>query len=68
MVRGCLPGAPLEATRRYQGGTEAMASEATGGTLADKHTLCGSTEIRTKTSAVGSETKRLDLGGNVATH
>ena len=45
-----------------------MAGAATSGTLADRHTLCGSTESRTKTSAAGSETKRLDLGGNVATH
>ena len=45
-----------------------MAGAATGGTLADGHTLCGSTESRTKTGAAGSETKRLDLGGNVATH
>ena len=45
-----------------------MAGEATGGTLADGHTLCGSTESRTKTSAAGSKTKRLDLGGNVAAH
>ena len=33
MVLGCLPGAPLEATRQYQGGTEAMDGEATGGTI-----------------------------------
>ena len=30
--------------------------------------LCGSTESRTKTNIAGSETKRLDLSGNVATH
>ena len=68
IILGCLPGAPLAATQRYLGGTEAMADEATGGTLADKHAICGSTESRTKTNTAGSETKRLDLGGNVATH
>ena len=43
-----------------------MAGAATGGAIADGHTLCGSTKSRTKTSAAGSETERLDLGGNVA--
>ena len=43
-----------------------MASTATGGAIADGHTLCGSTESRTKTSAAGREMKRLDLGGDVA--
>ena len=43
-----------------------MAGAATGGAIADGHILCGSTESRTKTSAAGSETKRLDLGGDVA--
>ena len=43
-----------------------MASASTGGAIADGHTLCGSTESRTKTSAAGSETKRLDIGGDMA--
>ena len=43
-----------------------MASTATGGAIEDGHTLCGSTESRTENSAAGSETKRLDLGGDVA--
>ena len=30
--------------------------------------LCGSTESRPKTNTAGSKTKRLDIGGNVATH
>ena len=45
---------------------EAMAGAATGRAIAEGHTLCGSTESRTKTSAAGSEIKRLDLGGDVA--
>ena len=45
-----------------------MAGEATGGILADRHSICGSTESRTKTNTAGSEAKRLDLGGNAATH
>ena len=61
---GCTPGDDVAVS----GGTEAMAGAATGGTIADGHTLCGSTESRTETSAAGSETKRLDLGGNVAAH
>ena len=48
------------------GGTEAMAGAATGGAIEDGHTLCGSTESRTENSAAGSETKRLDIGGDVA--
>ena len=43
-----------------------MAGATTGGAIADGHTLCGSTESRTETSAAGSKTKRLDLGGDVA--
>ena len=43
-----------------------MAGATTGGAIADGHTICGSMESRTKTSAAGSETKRLDLGGDVA--
>ena len=66
MVLGCLPGAPLATTRRYQGGTEAMAGAATGGAIEAGHTLCGSTESRTENSVAGSETKRLDIGGDVA--
>ena len=50
------------------GGTKALAGEATDGTLTDGHSICGSTESRTKANTVGSETKRLDLGRNVATH
>ena len=48
------------------GGTEAMAGATDGGAIEDGHTLCGSTESRTKTSAAGSETKLLDLGGDVS--
>ena len=43
-----------------------MAGAATGGAIEDEHTLCGSTESRTEKSAAGSETKLLDLGGDVA--
>ena len=43
-----------------------MAGAAAGGAIKDGHTLCVSTESRTETSAAGSETKRLDLGGDVA--
>ena len=50
------------------GGAKALAGEAADGTLMDGHSICGSTESRTKANATGSETKRLDLGGNVATH
>ena len=48
------------------GGTETMAGGATGGAIQGGHTLCGSTESRTEKGATGSETKRLDLGGDVA--
>ena len=64
LIAGSTPGGDAA----IPGGTEAMASEATGGTLADGHPIYGSTESRTKTNTAGSETKRLDLGGNVATH
>ena len=47
-------------------GTETMASGATGGAIEDGHALCGSTESRTENGAEGGETKRLDLGGDVA--
>ena len=50
------------------GGTKALAGKTTNGTLTDGHSLCGSTESRPKANTAGSETKRLDLGGNVATH
>ena len=43
-----------------------MAGGATGGAIEDGHTLCGSTESRTKTIAAGSETKCLDIGRDVA--
>ena len=43
-----------------------MAGAATGGAIEDGYTLCGSTESRTEKGAAGSETKRLDLGGDVA--
>ena len=43
-----------------------MAGGATGGAIKDGHTLCGSTESRTEKGAAGGETKRLDLGGDVA--
>ena len=43
-----------------------MAGGATGGTIEGGHTLCGSTESRTEKGAAGGETKRLDLGGDVA--
>ena len=64
LLAGCTPGGDAA----IPGGMEAMAGEATGGTLADGHSICGSTESRTKTNTAGSEMKRLDLGGNVATH
>ena len=44
-----------------------MAGGATGGAIEDGHTLCGSTEIRTEKTPNGSETKLLDLDGDVAT-
>ena len=47
------------------GGTKAVAGEATDRTITAGHTLCGSTESRTKAKTAGSETKCLDLGGNV---
>ena len=50
------------------GGTKAVASEATDRTITAGHTLCGSTESRTKAKTAGSEMKRLDLGGNVEAH
>ena len=50
------------------GGTKAVAGEATGKTITAGHTICGSTESRTKAKTAGSETKRLDLGGNVKAH
>ena len=68
MVLGCLRSAPLSATKRYLGGTKALAGEATDGTLTDGNSLCGSTESSPKANTAGSETKRLDLGGNMATH
>ena len=43
-----------------------MAGGAAGGAIEDGHALCGSTESRTEKSAEGGETKRLDLGSNVA--
>ena len=42
-----------------------MAGAATGGAIEDGHTLCGSTESRTKKSAAGSEMKCLDFGGDL---
>ena len=48
MVLGCLPSVPLLETKRYLGGTKAVASEATNRTFTDRHSLCGSTEIRPK--------------------
>ena len=62
MVLGCFPGAPLATKKGYQGGTETMASGATGGAIEGGHTLCGSTESRTEKGAAGGETKRLGLG------
>ena len=43
-----------------------MAGGATGGAIKGGHTLCGSTESRTEKGAAGGETKRLDLGGDMA--
>ena len=43
-----------------------MAGGATGGAIEGGHTLCGSKESRTEKGAAGGETKRLDLGGDVA--
>ena len=45
-----------------------VAGEATDKTITAGRTLCGSTESRTKARTAGSETKRLDLGGNVEAH
>ena len=59
---GCTPGDDAA----ISGGTEAMAGAATVGAIADGHTLCGSKESRTETSTARSDTKRLDLGGDVA--
>ena len=42
-----------------------MAGATTDGAIADGHTLCVSTESCTENSSAGSETKRLDLGGDV---
>ena len=50
------------------GGKKAVAGEATGKTIMAGHTICCSTESRTKAKNAGSETKRLDLGGNVEAH
>ena len=50
------------------GGTKAVAGEATDRTITARHTLCGSTESRTKAKTAGTKTKRLDLGGNVEAH
>ena len=43
-----------------------MAGGATGGAIEGGHALCGSTESRTENGAEGGETKRLDLGVDVA--
>ena len=43
-----------------------MAGGATGGAIEGGHTLCGSTDSRTEKGTAGGETKRLDLGGDVA--
>ena len=66
MVR-VVPGVP-DGDKAVPGGTQAVAGEATNRTITAGHTICGSTEIRTKAKTAGSETKRLDLGGNVDAH
>ena len=43
-----------------------MAGGATGGSIEFGHALCGSTESRSVNGAEEGETKRLDLGGDVA--
>ena len=43
-----------------------MAGGAAGCAIEGGRALCGSTESRTKDGAEGGETKRLDLGGDVA--
>ena len=43
-----------------------MAGGATGGAIEGGHTICGYMESRTEKCAAGGETKRLDLGGDVA--
>ena len=48
-------------------GAEKMAGGAAGSAIKGGRALCGSTESRTKDSAEGGATKRLDLGGDVAT-
>ena len=52
----------LEHKYHRTGGTETM----DGGAIEDGHALCGSTESRTENGAEGGETKRLDLGRDVA--
>ena len=44
-----------------------MAGGAAGGAIEGGRALCSSTESRTKASAEGGATKRMDLGGDVAT-
>ena len=62
MFAGSTPGKDETLPR----GSEKMAGGAAGGATEDGHALCGSTESRTKDGAEGGETKRLDLGGDVA--
>ena len=62
MFAGRTPGED----KTIPGGTEMMAGGATGGAIEGGHTLCGSTESRTEKVAAGGETKRLDLGRDVA--
>ena len=58
MFAGSTPGEDETLPR----GTEKMA----GGAIEGGHALCGSTESLTENGAEGGETKRLDLGGDVA--
>ena len=62
MFAGSTPGEDEMLPR----GTDKMSGGATGGAIEGGHALCGSTESRTENGAEGGETKRLDLGGDVA--
>ena len=64
LLAECTPGGD----EAVPGEEKALADEATKVTLTDGHSICGSTESRPKTNTAGSDMKRLDLGGNVATH
>ena len=66
------PGLHAERTpvgyKAIPGGAKAVAGEATGKTITDGRTLCGSTESRTEAKTAGGETKRLDISRDVEAH